>query len=156
MELRNRFLEAILAFQMGCATVYPTEFQDSHLAEFSRVVRVKPEAFKKEVLESKLPVFLYIHAQECPPCDNLYNNLLALYKKYKGDVKFCRMDIEVDGVRETIKKETNMPITGYPTIFIIDKGKLERYRDYGFAKRDNLECMIKVYLDPNENKYCFY
>ncbi len=139
MQFRNRFLEAILAFQIGCASFYPNEFQDSHLAEFSRVIRVRPQEFRKEVLESKLPVFLYVHAQECPPCDNLYNNLLALYGKYKGDVKFCRMDIEVDGIRETIKKATDVIITGYPTILFFDEGQLIITRDYGYSKRDDIK-----------------
>lgn len=155
MGFGNRFLEAVLAFQVGCASFYPTEFQDSHLAEFSRVRRVKPEIFRKEVLESKLPVFLYIHAQECPPCDNLYDNLLALYSEYKGDVKFCRMDIETQGVRETIKRETSMPITGYPTIFFFDKGQLIIARDYGYSKKGDVKhdidkILLRLYDFPEE------
>lgn len=154
MKLGSRFLEAILTFQIGCATVYPTEFQDSHLAEFSRVVRVRPEAFKKEVLESKLPVFLYIHAQECPPCENLYNNLLALYGEYKGEVKFCRMDIETEGVRETIKKETGEGITGYPIILFFDKGQRLITRDYGYSKREDVKQDIdRILLKLYRNAY---
>lgn len=155
MRFGNRFLEAILAFQIGCASFHPAGFRDSHQTEFSRVMRIKPAAFRKEVLESKLPVFLYIHAQECPPCDNLYNNLLALYNEYKGDVKFCRMDIETQGVRETMEKETLMPITGYPTIFFYDEGKLIIMRDYGYSKREDIKLdidktLLRLYDLPGE------
>ncbi len=100
-------------------------------AIFGRKERVLPIAiddgnFKKEVLDSPIPVLLDIWSDGCMPCKRLEPVILELAGKYRGKVKFA----EAHPARAP-KTITRLGVRGTPTVIYYDKGK-EVERVVGF------------------------
>jgi thioredoxin 1 len=97
--------------------------------------------FKKEVLESELPVLACFTARWCQTC--FPTCLLAdeLEKYYEGDVKFVKLDVEKsNGIVEKYH------IVAVPTILIFKDSQLAK-RLLGFQRQRPLRTLINSLIE---------
>ncbi|MFA6210880.1 MAG: thioredoxin [Candidatus Obscuribacterales bacterium] len=84
------------------------------------MVKVSGDAsFKKDVLESKLPVFVDFYADWCGPCRMLSPIVEDLAKEYDGKVVFYRINIDKN---EALANKYE--ITSIPAIKVFKNGKV--------------------------------
>ena len=96
--------------------------------------------FKKEVLESDLPVMVDFFATWCGPCQMAAPVIEELAKEYEGKVKIGKLD--VDQHKNSAAKYGVMSI---PTVVIFKKGE-EAKRLVGFPGKAGYEELIKEVL----------
>lgn len=106
-----------------------------------KVIQVTQDNFKKEVLESKLPVLVDFYAVWCGPCKMAAPVLDELAKEHKGKVKIVK--VNVDEEQELAKEYQVMSI---PTVVSIKDGK-EVERKMGFGGKVGYEELLKKMLD---------
>lgn len=75
--------------------------------------------FKKEVLESELPVLLDFWAEWCAPCRIVVPLLEELAREYTGKIKICKLNIE-----ENPKVPSQFAVMSIPTIIFFKNGKV--------------------------------
>ncbi|MBU1727371.1 MAG: thioredoxin [Candidatus Omnitrophica bacterium] len=75
--------------------------------------------FKKEVLESGLPVLVDFSATWCGPCKMIAPALEELAKEYKDKVKIGKIDVE-----ESPKTSTHYGVMSVPTLVFFKGGKI--------------------------------
>lgn len=92
------------------------------------VKEVGEKDFEAEVLKSDLPVVVDFWAPWCGPCMAAAPEFKALAKKYAGQIRFVK--VNVDNEQELSQKYN---IKGIPT-FIFFKGGSEVINMTGFAK----------------------
>jgi len=84
------------------------------------MVKVSGDAsFKKDVLESKLPVFVDFYADWCGPCRMLSPIVEDLAKEYDGKVVFYRINIDKN---EALANKYE--INSIPAIKVFKSGKI--------------------------------
>ncbi|MBP9092276.1 thioredoxin [bacterium] len=84
------------------------------------MVKVSGDAsFKKDVLESKLPVFVDFYADWCGPCKMLSPIVEDLAKEYDGKVVFYRINIDKN---EALANK--FEISSIPAIKVFKNGKI--------------------------------
>lgn len=93
--------------------------------------------FKKEVLESKIPVMVDFFAQWCPPCKMYAPVFEKVGGKMDGKVKFVKVD--VDNAIDIAKEYGVMSI---PTTILFKKGKNAAQFTGAMAESD-LEAWMK-------------
>jgi thioredoxin 1 len=101
---------------------------------------VNNDNFKKEVLESKIPVIVDFWAAWCGPCKMMGPVFEDLSKDYKGKLKFAKINVEEE---EDIASEND--IMGIPCLIVFNKGK-EIDRITGFLQKDQLKQKIDEIL----------
>ncbi len=75
--------------------------------------------FKKEVLESDLPVLVDFWAAWCGPCKMIAPHLEELAKEYAGKMKIGKVDIDVNS-----KAATRYGVMSIPTIIFLKNGRV--------------------------------
>jgi thioredoxin 1 len=75
--------------------------------------------FKKEVLESDLPVLIDFWAAWCGPCKMVAPFIDELAKEYAGKMKIGKIDIDTNS-----KVATQYGVMSIPTIIFFKKGKI--------------------------------
>ena len=75
--------------------------------------------FKKEVLESNLPVLVDFWAAWCGPCKAVAPIIDELAKEYAGKIKVGKMDVDNNS-----KIPTEYGIMSIPTVMFFKKGKV--------------------------------
>ncbi|MBU1125624.1 MAG: thioredoxin [Candidatus Omnitrophica bacterium] len=83
------------------------------------VVHVSDENFKKEVLESTIPVVVDFWAEWCGPCKMIAAHVEELAKAYAGKIKVAKLDVDSNP-----KVATQYGIMSIPTLFFFRKGKV--------------------------------
>lgn len=83
------------------------------------MLHVSDENFKKEVLQSDLPVIVDFFAEWCGPCKMMGPIFEEVGAKYEGKVKFVKLN--VDEAREAAMKYGVMSI---PTLITFKKGEI--------------------------------
>lgn len=75
--------------------------------------------FKKEVLESDLPVLVDFWAAWCAPCKMIAPHLEDLAKEYAGKMKIGKVDVDANS-----KVATRYGVMSIPTIVFLKNGKV--------------------------------
>lgn len=75
--------------------------------------------FKKEVLESDLPVLVDFWATWCGPCKSIAPHIDELAKEYVGKMKIGKVDVDNNS-----KIPTQYGVMSIPTIMFFKKGKI--------------------------------
>lgn len=101
------------------------------------MVKVSGDAsFKKDVLESKLPVFVDFYADWCGPCRALSPVLEEISEDYKGKVNVFKVNTE-----ETPELAALFGVRGIPALLFIPKTG-EPAMSSGFTPKENLQKAI--------------
>jgi thioredoxin 1 len=82
-------------------------------------VALNDENFRKEVLESDVPVVVDIWSDGCMPCRALVPTIRKLACKYQGKVKVAQLNVE-QGQRSV----ASLGVTGTPTVLFFKQGKI--------------------------------
>lgn len=76
-------------------------------------------SFKKEVLESELPVLVDLWAPWCGPCQMIAPIVEDLAKEYSGKIKIGKINID-----ENPAVPTQYGVMSIPTLMFFNKGKV--------------------------------
>jgi thioredoxin 1 len=105
-------------------------------------VTVQDATFKKEVLESQVPVLVDFWATWCAPCRAIAPALEDLATQYKGQVKIAKLDVDENNVTAD-----QFGIQSIPTLLMFKGGKVVDQLVGGVA-RARLEEAIKKAVAP--------
>jgi thioredoxin 1 len=86
----------------------------------NEIIHLSDETFKKEVLESSIPVLVDYWAEWCGPCKMIAPILEALILEYDGKIKIGKLNID-----ENPQTPTKYGIRGIPTLMIFKGGNVE-------------------------------
>jgi thioredoxin 1 len=103
-------------------------------------VRLDDSNFKKEVLDSDIPVLVDFWAEWCYPCRMVAPAVEEIAKEYQGKLKVCK--VNVDEARQTA---ANYGIMSIPTISVFKGGKVME-QIVGAVPKAALEKKIKPYI----------
>jgi thioredoxin 1 len=96
--------------------------------------------FKKEVLESAVPVVVDFWAPWCSPCKMLAPVLEELHKEYGPKVKFTKLNVD-----DAPQVAGNYSVMSIPTIIFFDKGKVVS-STVGALRKPDLKKKIDAFL----------
>ena len=99
-------------------------------------VSVTDSNFTALVSNSRKPVLLDLWGPSCPPCRQLAPILKELAKKYVGQIKVAKLNVE-----ENAAAPGRFQIKGIPTLLLFVKGK-EVSRTVGFQTLSQLESFV--------------
>jgi len=86
----------------------------------NEIIHLSDETFKKEVLESSIPVLVDYWAEWCGPCKMIAPILESLMSEYDGKIKIAKLNID-----ENPQSPTKYGIRGIPTLMIFKDGNVE-------------------------------
>lgn len=96
-------------------------------------VKVTTETFKKEVLESDVPVIVDFWAQWCRPCLMLAPVLEELESDMAGKVKIVKVNVDEEGYLAN-----QFRISSIPTVLLFEEGKLKN-QVIGLMRKEDLK-----------------
>ena len=105
-----------------------------------KITEVDNENYEQQVVNAKRPVVCYFFAPWCKFCSVMTPRFEKLTEDFKGDVKFCRVDIEKE---EELAKKNNLK--GIPCI-ILYHGSIEVGRIVGVEEESVLLEKISTHL----------
>jgi thioredoxin 1 len=82
------------------------------------IVKLTKENFKKEVLESDMPVMVDFFADWCAPCKLIAPTVEELAQKYEGKIKICKANVD-----EVPEIASEYAVLSIPTLIFFKKGK---------------------------------
>jgi thioredoxin-like negative regulator of GroEL len=95
-------------------------------AETHAVVALTDDNFRKEVLESPVPVLVDAWSQGCGPCKLLEPVVMQLSRDYQGRLKVAEFDVAT-----APKTAARLRVSGTPTVVYFSKGReVERVVGY--------------------------
>ena len=103
-------------------------------------VIVTGENFKKEVLDSDIPVLADFWAEWCVPCKMVGPILEQMAEEHKGKIKIAKINVD-----EENELAVNYEVRSIPTILLFHKGNVAKHQ-IGAVPKKVLEEMVKEYL----------
>ncbi|HJY87316.1 MAG TPA: thioredoxin domain-containing protein [Candidatus Acidoferrales bacterium] len=111
-----------------------------------QVIEVNEQNFDKEVMQSKLPVFIEVYLPSCAPCQKQAPLVEQAAKDYAGKVKFVKIDA---GANPNLAGSLNISVV--PTMMVVkldektllvaegflDAAKLKKFIEDGLAAKKN-------------------
>ena len=85
-----------------------------------KVKSLNDSSFEQEVLNSDIPVLVDFWAPWCMHCKIVSPIVEELANEYEGRVKFCKMNVDVDGPSTA----RGYGIIGIPTLIIFKNGEI--------------------------------
>ncbi|MDD4012474.1 MAG: thioredoxin [Sphaerochaetaceae bacterium] len=104
-------------------------------------INITDESFKKEVLESNLPVLVDFWAPWCGPCKMIAPAVAKLAETYDGRLKVCKMNVD-----ENTRIVTKLGYSSIPTLCVFKNGQMAGQR-MGAASYNVLDAFIQEFLD---------
>lgn len=111
-------------------------------AEPHAVVALTDENFKREVLDSPVPVLVDAWSQGCGPCKLLEPVVMQLSRDYVGRLKVAQFDVAT-----APKTTARLRVSGTPTVVYFAKGR-EVERVVGYRAGHYHRALIDVELLP--------
>jgi len=102
-----------------------------------RLIVLRDSSFKKEVIESEIPVLIDFWASWCPPCKMIEPIIEELSQDLEGAVKITKINVDQNPTSASAHK-----IMGVPTFIIFKCGK-EMGRRVGAQSKTQLMDMLK-------------
>ena len=103
-------------------------------------VNVTDADFKKEVLESSLPVLVDFWAGWCMPCKMVEPVVAEIAKDYEGKLKVCRANVD-----EAQKSASEYGIMSIPSLLLFKNGEVAD-TIIGLVPKAKLAAMIDSHL----------
>ena len=95
-------------------------------------IKVTTETFKKEVLESEVPVIVDFWAQWCRPCLMLAPVLEEIEDDFNGKVKIAKVNVDEEGYLAN-----QFRISSIPTVLLFENGKFKT-QVIGLMRKEDL------------------
>ncbi len=95
-------------------------------------VKVTTDTFKKEVLESDVPVIVDFWAQWCRPCLMLAPVLEDIATELEGKVKIAKVNVDEQGYLANQYR-----ISSIPTVLLFENGQLKN-QVIGLMRKEDL------------------
>ncbi|MGE4378395.1 MAG: thioredoxin [Candidatus Izemoplasmatales bacterium] len=95
-------------------------------------VKVTTETFKKEVLESDIPVIVDFWAQWCRPCLMLAPVLEEIADDLEGKVKVAKVNVDEEGYLAN-----QFRVSSIPTVYLFENGQVKN-QVVGLMRKDDL------------------
>lgn len=95
--------------------------------------------FDEAVLQSKLPVLIYVSATWCAPCQIALRTVGEIVDEYVGKLNVYQLDFEKN--KDLVER---LKIQGFPTTLMFDKGQLEDTNTGWHSKAD-----LKAFIEGN-------
>jgi thioredoxin 1 len=80
------------------------------------------EAFAREVLQAEMPVVVDFYADWCAPCHQVSPVIEALSLKWKGTVRFVKVDVDRDPQVAAAHR-----VSSLPTVALFEGGELKAF-----------------------------
>lgn len=96
-------------------------------------VKVTTETFKKEVLESDVPVIVDFWAQWCRPCIMLAPILEELEQDMAGKLKIAKVNVDEEGYLAN-----QFRVSSIPTVYLFENGKVKD-QVIGLMRKEDLK-----------------
>jgi thioredoxin 1 len=87
--------------------------------------------FKKEVLESEVPVLVDFWAEWCMPCRMIAPSVAQLAETYAGKIKIGRLNVDEEG-----DVASQYGIVSIPTLIVFKNGEVHKQKVGALPKRD--------------------
>lgn len=105
-----------------------------------KVMDIDSQSYKKEILDSNVPVLVDFWAEWCMPCRMMAPVVDGLSKDYEGKVKFAKVNVD-----DNPKLATDLQILSIPVLILFKNGK-ELNRITGVNSRQNIKREIDTAL----------
>lgn len=106
-----------------------------------KIMYIDADSFKKEVLQSPIPVIVDFYSEECPPCEVLAPIYEKMAEKYNGHIKFIKI------LRQNNKDfAKSINVGGSPTVLFYKNGEEIGTRLSGFMNKPQVRGAIEEIL----------